>query len=263
MEIDERFIFSGHAIGAAAHFHTLDDLENLDPAIPTLGSSVLAPVGGLSHHEVNNFSYVVNEPRRRTLLSAQHAKTSARGRERPDQYETEIEVIVRGVSVLEKLHVDVVELKQRATSAKGAPTSLISTTVARVEGLRLGNVTAEVQFDLEPFETCCSKQELVDFLGSRDQAYHNAHGWRFKHSNGRIFGTLLRSVELSGPAEELREITVKEHMIHWRGFGRIFLGEVIMREEDRQVSLIRLKMGSDGTGLATIGSGQTNGGTAP
>lgn len=259
MEIDERFIFSGHAIGASAHFHKLDDLENLDHAIPTLGSSVLAPVGGFSHHVVANFCYVVNEPRRRTLLAAQHAETRARGRERHDQWETEVEAKVRGVSVLEKFHVDFVHLEQKATRAKGAPISLIRTNVAKVEGLHLGNVIATVEFDREPFESCCTRQELMDFLGSRDQAWHNTHGWRFKQSNGLMFGTLVKKIELSGPEDELRAITVKEHVITWTGFGKIFLGEVLMRDQDRQVTLIRLKMGSDGGGSGTIGSGQTNG----
>src|ERR1041385_7079105 len=99
MQIEERFIFSGHAIGASAHFHKLDDVHNLDHAIPTLGSSVVPSVGGLSHHKVSNFSYVVNEPRRRTLLSAQHVEVSARGRELHDQYETETEILVKEVSV--------------------------------------------------------------------------------------------------------------------------------------------------------------------
>ena len=101
MKIDKRFMFSGHAIGVSAHFHRLDDVHNLNHFIPTLGSSVLSPVGGRSHHEVKNFFYTVDEPRRRILLSAQHVEATAHGSETDDQFETETHVLVRGVSVLE------------------------------------------------------------------------------------------------------------------------------------------------------------------
>src|SRR5207237_10716984 len=76
MEIDKRFVFSGHAIGVSAHFHRLDDLHNLKHFIPTLGSSVLPPVGGLSHHQVKNFCYSADEPKRRMLLSAKHVQAT-------------------------------------------------------------------------------------------------------------------------------------------------------------------------------------------
>jgi hypothetical protein len=272
MKIDKRFMFSGHAIGVSAHFHRLDDVHNLNHFIPTLGSSVLSPVGGRSHHEVKNFFYTADEPRRRILLSAQHVEATAHGSETDDQFETETRVFVRGVSVLEKLHVGVVELEQSATRAIDSPTSLIRTKVAKIEDLRLGNVTVHVQLDREPFENCCTKQELLDFYGKQDDSYRRENGWRFSSApqptaveeiNGRVFATLVKKIDLEGPADELRTMKVDGHTIYWEGFGKIYLGEVMMRDEDRHVNMIRLKMGSDGGGSGLIGGGQTNGGTVP
>lgn len=272
MEIDKRFVFSGHAIGVSAHFHRLDDVHNLKHFIPTLGSSVLPPVGGLSHHEVKNFFYTADEPRRRVLLSAQHAEATAQGTEANDQFETETHVLVRGVSVVEKLHVGLVELGQKATRAKDAKTSLIRTNVARLEGLHLGNVTAFVQLDREPFENCCTKQELLDFYSQQSDGYRRENAWRYNSPpgaasvaavNGRIFGTLVKRIDLEGPPEELAEMKVDGNAIIWDGFGTIFLGEVIISGEDRRVTMMRLKMGSDAEGSGTIGDTQNNGGTVP
>lgn len=272
MEIDKRFVFSGHAIGVSAQFHRLDDVHNLKHFIPTLGSSVLPPIGGRSHHKVANFCFSVQEPRRRTLLMAQHVETTAHGRKEEDQFETEIHALVRDVSVVEKLHVDLVELKQKATRAKDSTTSLIRTNVASIEGLRLGNVTVHLELDPDPFESLCTKRELLDFYGGQDEGYRREHSWRFHtppeaasitEVNGRIYATLVKNIDLEGPAEELATMKVDENAIVWDGFGTIFLGEVIVREEDRQVTMIRLKMGSDAGGSATIADGHTNGTTVP
>jgi len=272
MEIDKRFIFSGHAIGVSAHFHRLGDIHNLKHFIPTLGSSVLPPVGGLSHHQVANYCYTADEPKRRTLLSAQHVEATAQGTEAGDQFETETRIFVRGVSVVEKLHVDLVELGQKATRAEGAKTSLIRTTVARIEGLRLGNVAAHVELDRDPFENCCTKRELLDFYSGQSDDYRRENAWRFNSPpesasvveiNGRIFATLVKKIDLEGPPEELGAMKVDGNAIIWDGFGTIFLGEVIISGDHRRVTMIRLNMGSDAGGKGTIADTQTNGGTVP
>ena len=272
MEIDKRFVFSGHAIGVNASFHRLDDVHNLKHFIPTLGSSVLPPVGGLSYHKVANFCYRVDEPKRRTLLAVTHAEATAHGQEADDQFETEVRIQVRGVSVLDKLHVDLVELEQRATRGFDASTSLIRTSVAKIEGLKLGNVAVNVDLDVDPFHSRCTKRELLDFYSEQSDDYRQEHGWRFNSApeaksineiNGRVFATLVKKIDLDGPADELEKIQVDGNAIKWEGFGTIFLGEVIMRDEDRRVTMMRLKMGSDAGGRGTIVDGQTNGGTVP
>ena len=265
MEIVERFIFSGHVIGASAHFHKLDNLENIYHPIPVLGSAVVPIVGGLAQHKVENFSYTVDEPRRRTLLAARHVEARAHGREYGDRYETEIETQVRGLSVLEKLHVDLVELKQKAISTKGngAKTPSIRTTSGKIEGLQLGKVTAFVELDREPFEECDSKRELLEFVSKKGDSYKSEHGWRFSDErNGYVYATLVKKIRLEGPPEELAVMKVHDNVITWDGFGKIFLGEVIIRDEDRRVTMMRLQMGSDGGGSGTAGCGHTNGGGA-
>jgi hypothetical protein len=72
--------------------------------------------------------------------------------------------------------------------------------------------------------------------------------------------SLVRHIEINGPDDELRLIEKQENnAIRWRGFGKIFFGEVIVKENDRQVTLVRLQMGSDAGGSGTVGDGQSNG----
>src|SRR5689334_9467158 len=80
-----RYIFSGHAIGAAARFNKLDDVLGFNHVVPALGTSVLPAAGGVSRSVVSNYNYEVTVPRRRSLLSVAHIESRSEGREYGDE----------------------------------------------------------------------------------------------------------------------------------------------------------------------------------
>ena len=268
MDIDKRFYFSGHAIGAAAHFHRIDDVHDLDHNIPALGCSSIPSVGGHHQHQVSDFTYAAAYPRRITLLSAQHAETTARGTCLPNkQFETEIGAVVRSLSVVEKLYVDLIEMHQTSTRGWDGPESSIKTSGSKIEGLRLGNVVVDVELDEEPFATCGTKGELQAFYARQSDAYRHENCGRFHTPEGstslteynwRLFGSLVKRIGLSGPAGELANIHVDEYSIKWDGFGKIFLGEVIVSNQVRKITMIRMRMGSAAGGSGLSGDGETN-----
>jgi hypothetical protein len=272
MKIDERFAFSGHAIGVAAHFHRIDDVHDLDHNIPTLGSSAIPIVGGHSRHRVANFCYTASHPRHITLLSAQKVETHARGNCLPNkQFETEIHAVVHSVRFVDKLHVDLVEMHQRSLATEGAGSS-ITTRGSKIEGLRLGNVEVNVELDEEPFATSGTKKELDAFYMRQDDAYRKANCGRFHTEpgaksitahKGKFYSSLVKKISLKGPAADLQTMHVEEYSIKWDGFGKIFLGEVIISDQDRRITMIRLKMGSTAGGSGTTGDGHSNGVTMP
>src|SRR5580693_7447561 len=142
----KRYLYSGHTVGAAAHFHRLDDVENLNYAVPTLGASVLPVTGGLSRGHAANYSFDVDEPRHRTLLSVRRIDSMASGRELADRYETEIETDIESIHVVEKLHIDAVKLHVLSTLQKGQAEPVVSSKGNRIEGMRLGRVAVKVIF---------------------------------------------------------------------------------------------------------------------
>jgi hypothetical protein len=94
-------MFAGHAIGAAARFHRLDETENLNHVIPTLGASVLPASGGRTEARAKGYCFNVDTPRQRCLLSADRVETWVEGRGGDDGTETELNIEVDGVSVVE------------------------------------------------------------------------------------------------------------------------------------------------------------------
>ena len=264
------FRFSGHALGVAARFTQLDEMENLNHVIPTLGSSVLAPTGGDAQASVKDYAYTVDKPRKRTLLSVRKVETATHGRDLGKRFETEVEADVEELRLVEKLNIGYIHLHflSKFDSEAENPVSVVTTKGSRIEGLQMGQVKAEVILDEEPLLFSGNSEQLAEFYNKQKDDYRAKNGWRFaldpaaegkcKCCREHKF-SLVREIHLSGPERDLRSITVDGYTIHWKGFGKIILGEVHVKSNDRRIALVRLAMGSDAGGSGTIGSGQSNG----
>jgi len=264
------YTFSASAMGVAAQFNRLDDAQNLNHVIPTLGTSVLAPTGGVSRSHASHYAYIVDQPRRWTLLSVNKVKTAVAGRDLIDRFETEVEADVEDLEVVEALHVGSIRLQfQSSRPAQPADaTPVITSTGNRIEGVQLGNVTATVRLDEEPLLNCGSAAQLAEFYRKQTDAYRKKSAWRFRIDTdaagaGGVCQTctfsLVSQIQLSGPQDELHCMSVDGYSIRWEGFGKIILGEVRVKGNDRSVTMLRLAMGSGAGGSGSGGGGNSNG----
>jgi hypothetical protein len=263
-----RYMFAGHVIGAQARFHRLDD-ASVNEVVPAVGAAALAGTGGRSENRLaQSFRYDVTHPRQRCLLAVEQVNAWVEGRDPDGRFETELSVEVSGVHVLEKLHIDNVRLHMLAARKGMDDDAEVSTRGSAVEGLRMGNVTARIIFDDEPLTHTGCKEKLADFWRGRNADYRKQHGWRFYRTpdgndladdHGHHRFTLVDRIELSGTQDDEHPVTVTDNLIYWKGFGRIILGEVHVKGQERRVSLVRLAMGSDGGGSGTVGGGGSNG----
>jgi hypothetical protein len=270
-----RYLFSGHAIGASAQFHRLDDTTGLDHLIPTQAASVLPQTGGLSHGSVSDYSYTVNHPRPRTLFSVSRITSTAAGRiisntAMDSKFETEVEVDIHSVKVVDKLRIDLVRLHMLSTfdASRGHP--VVTTRGNRIDGVWLGNVHARIELDDEPVCHCGTRDQLAALYRAKDADYRQKWAWRFATPAGapeiaphgvHYKCSLVRGIELVGPETEKQHISVDGYTIVWKGFGRIILGEIHVKGNDRQLTMVRLAMGSDAGGSGSVGDGKTNGAT--
>jgi hypothetical protein len=247
-----RFMFAGHAIGAAAQFHRLDELENLNHVIPVLGASVLPVTGGRSEsHLEQPYRLDVDQPRQRCLFAVERIDTWAEGRDdRNGAFETELSIDVAGLHVVEKLHIDFIRLHLHS-ARKGAADPNVTTKGNRIEGMRLGNVEARVTIDDEP----------LAHTGTADRfaAFHRSRGLELGHTGDYHRGAIVRKIELVGEERDRQGMSVDGNTIVWPGFGRIILGEVHVKGHERRVTMVRLAMGSDAGGSSTTADGQSNG----
>jgi hypothetical protein len=268
------FIFSGNAVGAAAQFHKLDQLQNLNHVIPTLGASALPGTGGLSKGHAANYCYAVDQPRKRTLLAVRRIDTKAEGLTLADRWETDVEAEIEAVDVLEKLEIGLVKLHFNSSRKMDSENceATISTRGSRIEGLRMGSVEAKIILDEEPLQYTSSKENLADYYRKQNSGWRSANARRFgtlpdaaavREVNGTVKFSLVREIQLIGKQDPEHEVRVQPdgYTIKWDGFGRIILGEVFVKCCDRRVTMVRLHMGSDGGGSGSVGDGSSNGQT--
>lgn len=265
-----RFIFSGHAVGFAAQFNRLDKSADLNEVVPALGVSALPATGGLAEASVKDYSFDVERPRKRRLVSVQSMRTSASGRKSGNCYETEISCDVENLTVLEKLRVG--RLKMHFLSSRDAAGEesepVVSTLGSSIEGLRLGGVDATIVLDDEPLRYCGTRDQLAAFYRAQTPAYRRAQSWRFgadpdapdiAERRNCCKWSLVREIRLSGAETARQDISVDGYTIVWRGFGRIILGEMLVKGQERRLTMMRLAMGSDAAGDGSVGDGQSNG----
>jgi hypothetical protein len=265
---EERYLYSGHTVGASAQFHRLDDVENLNHRVPALGASVLPVTGGLAIAHAADYSYVVEHPRHITLLSVRRVDSSAEGREAGDRFETEVGAEVESIRVVEKLHVEFIKFHMLSVLQKGKAEPTVSTRGNEIEGMRLGRVRVKLVLDEDPLHSSGSKAQLAAFYKKQTADYRREQAWRFgtpadteqlASPHGIYTYSLVREIKLEGPEHEKQSMSVEGYTIRWEGFGRIVLGEVVLRGNTRQVTLVRLAMGSSAGGPGSMGCGQTNG----
>ena len=264
-----RYVFSGHAIGAAAHFRRLGTTTGLNHLVPSQAASVLPPTGGVSQGSANNYTYPVTEPKPWTLFSLKKGASTAAGRcVGDDKYETEVEVDLDSMEVLEKLRIDTVRMHMLSTFTVGASEPVVTTTGSRIDGLWLGNVEVKIDWDDEPLCGCGTDSQLAALYKGKDAGYRQQYAWRYATPAGapeiakhgpHTRCSLVRGIELIGPETEKSDIEVHGYTIRWRGFGTITLGEIHVKGNDRQLTMVRLAMGSPAGGSGTGGTGGSNG----
>jgi hypothetical protein len=262
---NDYFKFSGCSLGVSAVFTELDGQTGLNHVIPSLAPAVLGSTGGRAQGSETDYAYIVEQPRKRTLLSVRKADTVTHGRTSDTKYETEVEADIEELSVVDKLNIGSVHLHFLSTFDPKDQKSKVSTKGSRIEGVQLGKVTAEVILDEEPLLFSGNGDQLVEFYNKQSDDYRQKNGWRFKLApDGKCCRehkfSIVREIKLSGPEPEKQKITVDGYTIHWKSFGKIVLGEVHVKCNERRVTLVRLAMGCDAGGNGTAGGGASNGG---
>ena len=251
------YYFSGHALGASARFTKLDNKEGFNEIVPVLGASVLPTTGGESTALVSNYCYEVVKPRRRNLLTVHRIATSAIGRDMGTHFETETNARVESITIVDKLHIDLLVVHVVSSRDLRDNEPKITSTGNKIQGVFLGAVEAKVTLNDDIMHACASTSQIARFFDGKSENDRNAASVVQQGGITRL--TLVRDIQLKGAERDKQKITRVGNALYWDGFGFIFFGEVLVKDQDRQVNLVRLQMGSDDGGSGTMGNGQSNG----
>jgi len=252
------FTFMGRALGAYALFHTLDDVTGLKHEVPNQAESLLAPTGGLVKATAGKQKHTAHHPRTRTLFSLDGASSSADGRTVGSRYETEVSAEIDSIEFVEQLRIGLIKVHMLSTFTPAGigpdKGTKVVTNGTKIEEVWLGNVQAKIELDDEPVKHCGTATEMLGFYPSLTPAPSED-----AKAPAVYCCSIVRGITLAGPEKEKAAMTINGYTIVWNGFGKIILGEVRVSGEKRQLTMVRLAMGSSAGGNGSAGDVQSNG----
>jgi hypothetical protein len=162
----------------------------------------------------------------------------------------------------------------RARSPLGSGQAAIRVGDVALEGIDIDGHRLVIELDTAPFQRFDTHAKLL--VAADDPAFVKASGdsmfmktARNGESNpppagrlieycGTIYATIVKSIRWDGPP--FPGSTIEHNKVVLPEFGRAYFGELLVSQQSRRLTMVRLALGSNGGGSASGSDAQDNGG---
>jgi hypothetical protein len=271
MKFVPRVLTDGRAVALGGYIHRVnDDIVRETLSVPSASSSF----GGSATSKPKPFRSAAARDGKRvvTFGSAEdkawhdRPKVPAAGNS-PEQTVHAQSTITR-LAVGNRLFLDraAAHLKTVYRSSDGQPT--ITPLKAEIKGLVIDGVRFTVSLGTKPiasFGTC----DLFHRACQHGEHFHQTHGNRvLSFRDGRQNGqadkgcyvySLVDRITWKGKLPEGAEVSADSHVIVWPDFGKVILGEMLIADFSRRLTMVRLELGSPIEARLAIGDVQSGG----
>ena len=256
MKFVPRVLSDGRAVALGGYIHRVnDDVIRQNLPMP----SAAADLGGLS--ELNNGPYAFRHgPENRTVVA--YSSSSAKTWHERDGVEesgtdavhtVHSRALIEGLSVDNRLFVDRANAYLKTVYRAGDAQPAITPIAADITGLTIDGVKFKVTIDKDPLVRCGTCNELHD-TAEHDEHYrkwHQNHVLEFRQPSEKgplgancFVCSLVERLEWEGTLPEGAEVDEHDHVITWPDFGKIILGEMLVSDFSRRLTMVRLELGS-------------------
>lgn len=229
-DIQKTFLYNAHG-SALGGFIT----RPFNEVIESVASVSLPVSGGYGSAEVKNYDY-------HQLIKFNRAYTQVSGSQAEDgSYNTLISVTIEGLTVADMITARRIVARITTKHAGDETETRVVPTGSEFVDLRIaGEPVGGLECD--PMLT-----ELDTY-----EAFKKKSGKQ--ESRGMIRCSLAKNIQHS----RMKKLD-DQQAIYVEDFGWIFLGEVYLKTAQRQITMMRLQLGSPVAGAVTLGGGQGNG----
>jgi hypothetical protein len=263
-------VFRGNAAAFGGRFVRPDDVTLDTPAassLPTVGGRSASAIDGEAARRFNE--------RFKDHLSFEAASTLAEGsfddraqaielthgrvREEALAISTRVRAEIKTLTVghEKRLRVGrmVAELRSRNPRDAGEPPIAVGDVA--IDDLTIDGFRLKIVINSAVFNELDTQAKLLRSAAKADFAkkfgnqvfYRQRPATRTAPRRGHVHGTLVTKVDWDGDANP-RATIIGNHVIVVKDFGKIFLGEILVNDGARRVTLLRLELGSNGGGMA-------------
>jgi hypothetical protein len=245
---------------ACAHAFSGSFTRPFNEAIDVQASSALPIIGGHGRARVDNFQF-------REFISFRKGYTHVSGAHQgeDDSHNTLVTSTVEGLNLFDVVTADRIVARLYSKHLPNKPEGFITMVGSKFENLRIAGCRVDITLNIELFE------RLPTFVAAKNDFDHNGEfrtiaedpfqtGQKLKtvEPGGAFLCTCVKEMDTTCPGVER-----VGHCFKVPGFGKIFLGEVVVRYGERTLTMVRLEIGSAVSGIGSAVQAMTNGRTFP
>jgi len=250
--------FHYHACGHAFNAHFTRPFDEL---IEVQAASSLPITGGHGKARVENFQF-------REYISFRKGYSHVSGADQQDDssHNTLVTSVVEGLNLLDIVTVDRLVARLYSKHHEGESEGSFNIVGTRFEGLRIADCDVNIKLDLDLFEKIPTYEKALKDFENKGEFYKIASdpfktGEPIKKREpcGAFLCSCVKEMDTTCPGVT----RIGRHGFSVPGFGKIFLGEVMIKHAERTLTMVRFEIGSAVSGKGTAGGGSGNGSTWP
>jgi len=244
---------------ACAHAFSGNFTRPFNETIDVQAASSLPIIGGHGSSRVENFRF-------REFVSFRKGYTHVSGAHQDDgSNNTLVTSTVEGLNLFDVVTADRIVARLYSKHLPNEPEGSITTVGSKFENLRIAGCKTDIKLNVELFEQVPTfkkaREEFAkngEFRKIAEKPFENGPTLDKIEPNGAILCSCVKKMETECPG-----VTRVGHCFTVPGFGKIFLGEVVIRHGERTLTMVRLEIGSAVSGTGSGVSAQINGHTWP
>jgi hypothetical protein len=248
--------FSTFHYNACAHAFSGRFTRPFNHLIEVQAPSALPIIGGHGNSRVDDFHF-------QNFVTFKKGYTHVSGGHQADDNSnnTLVTATLEGLNVLDILTADRVVSRLYSKHPYRAPEGNVSMLGSKFENLRIAGCPVHVETDFELFEGIQTyEQALAAFAKNKEfrkiveDPFQVGQKLQTREANGAFLCSIVKDMDTTCPG-----VKRTGHCFYVPGFGKIFLGEVLIRHAERTLTMIRLELGSAVSGDGTGGQTKSNG----
>jgi hypothetical protein len=283
MKFVPRFLTDGNAVAVGGYVHRVND-NVVRRNIP--GPSASTSLGGSSHATLADFRFLA-EPEAEPVVSVGSSSMKAwheqEGGEKGNKqtHTTHATSSVDDVVVGQRLFVKRANAYLKSVHRAGQAQPTVTPVEAQLDGLVIDGVRFTVTLDSRPacrfgtysaFQNACATNEkfkkshgkrVLDLSKTTRSAARSAGKKSAKAAQppekGCIVCSLVERIDWEGTLPDGAQVDSDSHVIVWPDFGTIILGEMLISDFNRRLTMVRLELGSPLKGSMALVDVQSGG----
>lgn len=224
--------------------------------IDVLAPSALPITGGHGHNRVENFQF-----RQFISFKAGYSHVSGGHQEEDDSHNTLSTAVLEGLNMMDVLTAERIVSRLYSKHPANAKEGNITWTGSRFENLRIGGCPVQIELNTGLFEKLQTYEAAEEAFAKGGEFRKIAEdplqsGDKLKPSGvkGVFLCSIVKKIEVDCPG-----VKVSGHSLEVSGFGKVYLGELLIKRSQKILTMLRYDLGSSTKGSGTGGGANTNG----